>query len=259
MATTPTSEPLASRGITIAETAVTECKVAAPLALQTALNRDAVVRVVVGVPKGTMDLYKGKLNSFKAEIGKMFAKAGYGVLASSSAGVLGEVKDERQIEIFEFDENDKTTASAENAAQAIDRARRDLPQNGLVVLFKPECISDAALGASAKGTFAVQDAYSDAAGNNHYPDIVSRWVIARLIAYGLECEKTGNGELRGVITSLRDYIGTISQAIPADLDPKTITDIRHFFNRLGLLKIRAIDYKEISDFFRSQKEIAAAA
>ena len=259
MATTPTSEPLASRGITIAETAVTECKVAAPLALQTALNRDAVVRVVVGVPKGTMDLYKGKLNSFKAEICKMFAKAGYGVLASSSAGVLGEVKDERQIEIFEFDENDKTTASAENAAQAIDRARRDLPQNGLVVLFKPECISDAALGASAKGTFAVQDAYSDAAGNNHYPDIVSRWVIARLIAYGLECEKTGNGELRGVITSLRDYIGTISQAIPADLDPKTITDIRHFFNRLGLLKIRAIDYKEISDFFRSQKEIAAAA
>ena len=141
-----------------------------------------------------------------------------------------------------------------NYEQAMDNARKELPENGRIVLFAPQMDAGPQLAQQAQNQYkdeeyisVVPDAYTDfRPEENEYPDLTVRAALARHVAFYYN----GNDQ--------RSAIDAINSLLQQVAENTTITNIKQLFNILSPLKIRPIVFESLKQWQAFQDAVATA-
>ncbi|MFH1411946.1 MAG: hypothetical protein ABIG55_04795 [Candidatus Omnitrophota bacterium] len=212
------------------------------------------VRTVVGVP---VDAVKEILGVDDEELLEIVNRGAFeNMFKEISEGLgkneFGRFGDKHQVVPFIiYRDTGKTEKSYQTA---IDKAQDGLSDDGRVILFAPEMDKGPKLAESAQDRYAdktyitvVPDAYTDAnAEAKEYPDIMIRTALSRHIAF---CY---NGkDQTSAIAAINSILSQVSSNDP-------ITDVKQLLSVMNRLRIKAIDYTEITEWQESQKAVATS-
>jgi hypothetical protein len=235
-------------------------------------ERDLEVRVVVGV---VSDMNMARVQPTLNKINSALAAAGFN----------NDREDNRQAVRFEIavDENGgiRTDETIRNIEAALDSAYGNTKDRAKakVVLFAPQIRGLLELANAPQitekvragcDTIIIPDAYTDCSIHpdiraalekgqkiGTFPDIDARVALGRLIAWcGYAESKPDNLEARRMaIAALKAHLDNIS-----DMDFTDVDDLNKLLKKLNetALRIRPVDYKEISDWKRSQEAVAVS-
>jgi hypothetical protein len=204
------------------------------------VNRKSdTVRTVVAVPA---EMNPADVQKILRQINRALAKGGY-----------GEREDTHQVIVFEMDKVDAEKTD-ENMKEAMEKAQKDLPPGGRVILFAPQIEEGPELAQVAKDRYAEQenitvvpDAYSDSTPMmNEYPDLCVRAGLARHIAFYYN----GNDK-PAALAAINDLLNQVSAN-------EGISDIQQLLDVLRPLMIKAIDFEEVSEWMESQEAVAVS-
>ncbi len=204
------------------------------------VNRKSdTVRTVVAVPA---EMNPADVQKVLSEINRALAGSGF-----------GERADNRQVTVFEMDKADAEKTD-ENMKEAMEKAQKDLPPGGRVILFAPQIEAGPELARVAKDRYAEQenitvvpDAYSDSAPMmDEYPDLCVRAGLARHIAFYYN----GNDK-PAALAAINDILSQVSAN-------ESISDIRQLLDVLRPLMVKAIDFEEVSEWMESQEAVAVS-
>ncbi|MFA6143115.1 MAG: hypothetical protein WC738_07480, partial [Candidatus Omnitrophota bacterium] len=218
---------------------------------------------VIGLPMWIAEELRQKninpdayLATLEKEMSRMFGKKGYGDPANVHT-----------LKLFFMEKNTDTTRG--NLQKVLYTIKTDQE----VVIFAPKTkikgttieISEASLDLKLINQFKVmQDAYNDidATEEKGFPDISTRITITRLVAWCKyeESRKNKTDEAqKAALDALKTYLSAIcaisDEQIEAISDSTNLSDL---LKQIGLLKIKPVDYKDITDWRDNYKAVATA-
>jgi|GEM_PF-4666616 hypothetical protein len=213
-------------------------------------SRDPIA--VVGLPWWTVEELKQKninpdayLATLEKEMSRMLGKKGY-----------GDPTNVHKFKLF-FMEKD-AIATKDNIQKALDAVKAGQE----VVIFTPQIngaliqIDKASLERFGDQCTVIPDAYSDINTSNAkgFPDVNARITITRLVAWCKEAEFRKNAEAQKMaLEGLTTYLGAITgEPIPP------VSNLSDLLKRIDLLRIRPIDYKDITDWRDSYEAVATS-
>jgi len=214
-----------------------------------------IVRTVVGIP---VDVVKEILGVDDEELLEIVNKGDFermfkGISEGLGSNGYGQFADKRQVIPFIiYSDPGKTEKSYQ---MAVNNAQNGL-KDGRVVLFAPQMDDGLKLAENAKIQYAgenniavVPDAYTDSnPEEKEYPDVMFRTALARHIAFCMN--ESDDVDTTSAISSINDMLRQTGN------DP--IEKISELLDISNTLRIRAIDYTEITEWQESQKAIATS-
>ena len=221
-------------------------------------SRDPIA--VVGVPWWVRDeiLALGHdpdtyLKELETSKGRRIAKSGYGKLDNP-----------RKLKLFFMEKDASDTEN--NLRAALERVNNDVsglgPQE--VVIFAPQIgganvkIDSIVLGKFNGKYTVIPDTYSDIymAKERGLPDVDARFTITRLVAWYKEAEIRNNQAAENAaLNALITYINSIAIT---DKPIPPVADLSELLRRINLLRIKPVDYKDITDWRNSYEAVATA-
>ncbi|MDD5174029.1 MAG: hypothetical protein PHV48_04310 [Candidatus Omnitrophica bacterium] len=246
--------------------AIEERREALIAAANTTDGRDKIVKIIVGRPEG--DEFESPFQSTSRKISQMLAKNGYGLVESSMDKGGSQRCDESQVyyyTIFRDDPDGKRTMSSIDSS--VKDAQSDMKRDGVagrIILFASEMeeergpkVFNAARSAYAKEAMVVPDAYTDMSakdilyeGAQSYPDIVARVVLGRAIAFYYD-----GGNKEETVKLIKLLLEKITAA-----DVESILVVKDgLLEFLKPIRIRPVDYRNITDWRDAQEALAQSA
>ncbi|MFA5085668.1 MAG: hypothetical protein WC482_04825, partial [Candidatus Omnitrophota bacterium] len=229
-------------------------------------GRDKIVKIIVGRPEG--DEFESPFQSTSRKISQMLAKNGYGLVESSMDKGGSQRCDESQVyyyTIFRDDPDGKRTMSSIDSS--VKDAQSDMKRDGVagrIILFASEMeeergpkVFNAARSAYAKEAMVVPDAYTDMSakdilyeGAQSYPDIVARVILGRAIAFYYD-----GGNKEETVKLIKLLLEKITAA-----DAESILVVKdELLEFLKPIRIRPVDYRNITDWRDAQEALAQSA
>jgi hypothetical protein len=228
----------------------TTATVAALKSEEDAKSRDSVA--VIGLPWWIAEELKQKnlnpdsyLATLEKEISRMLGKKEY-----------GDPVNVHKFKLF-FMEKDAISTKT-NLQKALDTVRPGQE----VVIFAPQIngellqIDKAALERFGNQCTVIPDAYSDidTSKTKGFPDVDARIAITRLIAWCKEAEARKNADAqKAALEALTTYISALT-----DKQIPPVTDLNDLLRRIDLLRIKPVNYKDITDWRNSYEAVATA-